>query len=208
MSTQVVVQSVVIRRVNRRAWIAAYLAELSIYSSRPVLYRLLQNPALYFPTWWQRVPPRHRKLRAVTLISVPNVIGETLAQATATLTALQLQTQAAYAASVNPPGLVFQQTPAPGTPVPVGSTVVVTLPLQQVVPNVVGMYFYDAQLALLQAGFLIAAPVLADNPGETIPLGTVMSQSIPPGTAYPAGTQVQITITVIAYLSSQPPLTP
>lgn len=70
------------------------------------------------------------------------------------------------------------------------------------VPNVVGLYFYDAQLAILQAGFWINTPVEVDAPGEV--LGIVLTQSIAPGSFFLL--PQQITITVAAYLSPLPPL--
>jgi hypothetical protein len=76
-----------------------------------------------------------------------------------------------------------------------------------VVPNVVGLYFYDAQLAILGAGFLIAPPILVDQP-EGVTLGIVIGQSIAAGTRFLAQDQVQIFITVAAYISPKPPLTP
>ena len=65
-----------------------------------------------------------------------------------------------------------------------------------VVPNVVGLYYYDAQLALLQAGFLIAPPVFVNAPG-VVP-GIVTTQSLAAGVAVTV--QTQITITASGFL--------
>jgi len=69
-------------------------------------------------------------------------------------------------------------------------------------PSVVGMYYYDAQLAILDASMLIAPPVFV--PSNAVLPGYVISQSILPGTVVP--TQAQMSITVSALRVIQPPL--
>ena len=60
------------------------------------------------------------------------------------------------------------------------------------VPNVVGLFYYDAQLALLNAGFLIAQPAFALS--ATVLPQYVISQSIAAGTQFTQQTQVTIVV--------------
>jgi beta-lactam-binding protein with PASTA domain len=64
------------------------------------------------------------------------------------------------------------------------------------VPNVVGMYYYSAQLALLQAGCLIAFPTFVIAP--TVNPGYVTGQSIAAGTQ--VNPQTLVTITASGFL--------
>ena len=69
------------------------------------------------------------------------------------------------------------------------------------VPNVVGEYYYDAQLNILDAGFWIAPPVFVLS--ATVIPGYVISQSVPAGTRTP--NLEQITITVAGFpVTNQP----
>lgn len=82
-----------------------------------------------------------------------------------------------------PPGayvpLTVSQGPAPPT-------------LTATVPNVVGMFYYDAQLALGTARLLIAPPVFVVS--STVLKQYVISQSIAGGSVVPENTQVVITV--------------
>ena len=60
------------------------------------------------------------------------------------------------------------------------------------VPNVVGKFYYDAQLALLQAGFGIDEPIWVLS--STVLPQYVISQSIPAGTTFTKQTIVRITV--------------
>jgi beta-lactam-binding protein with PASTA domain len=62
---------------------------------------------------------------------------------------------------------------------------------QSVVPDVVGQYYYDAQLAILAAGMLIAPPVWSLS--EVSP-GYVIAQSLAAGTLVNPQTQMTITV--------------
>jgi len=62
------------------------------------------------------------------------------------------------------------------------------------VPNVVGLYFYDAQLAILFSGLFIGPPVYAHS--DTVVPGVVMSQSPVAGRPYIIGEPYQVLITV------------
>lgn len=74
-------------------------------------------------------------------------------------------------------------------------------PTPSIVPNVVGEYYYDAQLAILQAGMLIQPPKFvvdtAVNPGY------VIAQSLVAGTQ--VNPQTPMTITVSGFLVTNQP---
>jgi hypothetical protein len=99
----------------------------------------------------------------------------------------------------DPLGTVMSTTPQPYTLAPPGSyinLVVSNGPIPAgtivTVPNVVGLYYYDAQLALLSVGLYIAQPVFVLS--STVLPTYVISQSIAPGTQINAYTQVTITV--------------
>ena len=60
------------------------------------------------------------------------------------------------------------------------------------VPNVVGKYYYDAQLAILQAGLLIQPPKFVIN--NSVNPGYVISQSLVAGTQVSPQTPMSITV--------------
>lgn len=84
--------------------------------------------------------------------------------------------------------LVVSQGPAP----PVPTTIV---------PDVVGLYYFDAQLAILDAALLTATPNLALS--TTVLPGYVISQSLTPGTT--VNQQTQMTIVVSGFTVLQQP---
>jgi beta-lactam-binding protein with PASTA domain len=82
---------------------------------------------------------------------------------------------------------------------PVGSYVPVIIsegpmpgPTTLTVPNVVGKFYYDAQLALLQAGFLIDVPTFVLS--STVNPQYAISQSVAAGTTFTQQTLITITV--------------
>lgn len=74
------------------------------------------------------------------------------------------------------------------------------------VPNVVGLFYYDAQLAILDAGFLIGPPIWALS-GTVLPQ-YVISQSIPAGTLVSNQTQILITVSGFPVINQPGIITP
>jgi beta-lactam-binding protein with PASTA domain len=72
------------------------------------------------------------------------------------------------------------------------------LPVTRTVPNVVGLFYYQAQLSLLQAGFLIAYPTFALS--STVLPQYVISQSIAAGSQFTQQTQVTIVVSGFSVL--------
>ncbi len=100
----------------------------------------------------------------------------------------------AYSDSV-PAGEVMSQDPAPGTSVPVGSTVSysVSLGVEEVsVPDLAGPAA-DAEQALADAR-LAGAPTEAYS--DSVPAGEVMSQDPAPGTSVPVGSTVSYSVSL------------
>jgi len=104
----------------------------------------------------------------------------------------------AYSPLNAPVGFVIGYNPSAGQAVPAGTTAPtislgpVPVPPTLTVPNVVGKYFYDAQLALLQAGFLIGQPTY--QPSASIIPGIVISQSVSAGSTFTTQWQVLIVV--------------
>lgn len=74
-------------------------------------------------------------------------------------------------------------------------------PTPSIVPNVVGKYYYDAQLAILQAGMLILPPVFVVD--TSVNPGYVIAQSLVAGTQ--VGPQTPMSITVSGFLVTHQP---
>lgn len=99
----------------------------------------------------------------------------------------------------DPLGTVMATIPQPFTNAPLGSSINLIVsngPAQPAttatVPNVVGKYYYDAQLTLLGNALLIAPPVFVLS--NTVLPSYVISQSIAAGAVVGVNTQVVITV--------------
>jgi hypothetical protein len=172
---------------------------------------LTWTPPPYYPPNLPASPPKSQSGPSGAVLFVPPLIGLQIAVAQAELQSLGFLTVPPISApSLTPPGTVIAQSIPAGAAVPAVPQPSVTLTVSQyllVVPNVVGLYVYDAQQAILGGGFMIAPPIL-QGVSEGVTLGIVLSQSIAAGTTFPAAQQVTISITVAAYLTQLPPQTP
>jgi serine/threonine-protein kinase len=121
--------------------------------------------------------------------TIPNVAGETYAQAQAALQALGLTATESTTSSVNyPAGQVDHTAPAIGTQVPPGSTVTVYVsngPPTVQVPNLSGDTVAAAQAALDSAGLKLGQ-VYGPNGGR------VFATVPEPGTTVDAGSSVNL----------------
>lgn len=72
------------------------------------------------------------------------------------------------------------------------------VPKISTVPNVVGKFYYDAQLAILQAGFLIAYPTFQLS--ATVLPQYVISQSLAAGAQFTQQTQMTIVVSGFSVL--------
>ena len=135
-------------------------------------------------------------------ITVPNIIGETRAAATANCTTADLifvpSTQFSSTIAV---GAIISQSPSAGSVVSANSEVsgVVSLGPAIVVPNVVGNSQAAALTAVSGAG--LADGTITQGFSATIPIGSVISQNPSAGTDAAAATPVNLVISSFAPVS-------
>jgi len=106
-------------------------------------------------------------------VALPNVVGQTLDQAQATLQQLGLTVQTVPQEATQPAGTVLAQTPPPGN-VDAGSKVTLTVSSgvgQVAVPNVNGLDVVTATSQLTGAGLVVKQ---AQEANERVPAGTVI----------------------------------
>ena len=138
---------------------------------------------------------------AVTLVvskgpqHVPNVVGLTETDAGNTLTGAGLVVGSVaddFSLTV-PAGSVISQNPAAGTAVGLGSAVNLVISLgPQHVPDVVGLTQPDAVTAITDARLIMGST--AQQFSDTVPEGTVISQSPAAGTEVLVGTPISIVV--------------
>ncbi|GAB4244810.1 MAG: hypothetical protein Kow00122_01290 [Thermoleophilia bacterium] len=127
-----------------------------------------------------------------------------LAAARQSLAAAGYEAAPTFTPGEAPEGTVLEQSPAPGTTLPAGTTVALvvssgpgetttTLPATTTVPDVVGQRLAKALLLLARAGLQgnAAASVPNDDPGRA---GTVAKQTPPAGSEAARGATVDLTV--------------
>jgi serine/threonine-protein kinase len=130
-------------------------------------------------------------------VTVPDVTGQSLAAAEATLAnaELELGTVTKRESTEQQPGTVLSQSPSNGTSVKAKSKVdlvVAEASKNAAVPNVVGETQALAKSTIEQAGFKIATAT--GQTSEAAQVGKVLRQSPGPGTKATKGTTVTVTI--------------
>ena len=133
--------------------------------------------------------------------SVPDVVGQTVAQADTALTALGLNIRQVAGASANvQKGQVFKSAPTSGTEVPRGSIINVYYNNQRptvVVPALEGLTEAQAADRLKTKGLYLGS--VGTQTSTSVAQGAVMSQSVPATEQVARGTKVSVV------LSSGPP---
>ena len=131
-------------------------------------------------------------------ISVPDVVGETQAQAQSILDAtgfvFAINTEQAFSNSVAS-GLVISQDPSAGTLIPVTEPAInllVSLGASVTVPDVVNTTQVDAQSALTSVGLNVGN--VSEQADDTVPAGNVISQDPVAGSEVAAGTLVDLVV--------------
>jgi eukaryotic-like serine/threonine-protein kinase len=151
-------------------------------------------------------------------VKVPDVVGTTTGEATATLRELGLEVNLVPVPSDRPPGSVVAQNPKPGTEAPKGSTVrlnvaqadggtttgettttpttttTTTTPQSQpaTVPDVVGQELADAARAFADQGLKVSLRYVPSNEAT----GRVVAQAQPAGTQRRRGDTVQLNVSI------------
>jgi serine/threonine-protein kinase len=130
---------------------------------------------------------------SATLKAVPDVRGETLAEATDTLKAFGFKvTHTTEANDAFDAGKVFAEDPDHGQKVAVGSTVALKVSAgadKVSVPTVIGMTQDDAKAALATSGFEVR---VESSPDTSKPVDQVVDQNPAPNTTAPKGSTVTI----------------
>jgi len=137
--------------------------------------------------------------------NVPSVVGLSLSDATARLNSAGFHANPKYVDSNAPKDQVVQQSPAPNTPEPKGSSVTVQVsngPPQVSVPDVVGYTSQQAVLTLQNAGFQVTQQPVATGADQD---NIVQSQSPDGGSSAAKGSTVTI---VVGQHSPGPPPPP
>ena len=130
-------------------------------------------------------------------IGVIDVSGLTFEAAVDALAAAELRDGriSEVETEASPPGIVLAQRPEPGTMVPAGSAVDLTIarsPQLTTVPNVAGISEAEALRRLRDAGLVPGARVR--TPSDVLPAGTVVTTQPGPGTRIAIGSVVEVTV--------------
>jgi len=131
-------------------------------------------------------------------VAVPDVVGQTEADAASVITGAGLVSGTSEAADETvPAGSVISQDPAAGTMVAAGSTVNIVVstgpdaPATVPVPDVAGLPEGDAQKALEDAGFVTTS---TQQPSADVEIGLVISTNPAAGTEVAADTSVEMIV--------------
>jgi serine/threonine protein kinase/beta-lactam-binding protein with PASTA domain len=130
----------------------------------------------------------------VAQVKVPNVVGQDVNQAVATLAGLGLNPNIARVYSTAQQDTVTAQQPHAGDSVPKGSNIRINVsrgakPVQ--VPDVTGQPFANAKSALQGQGFRVAR---VDVQSDQYPKGVVVASDPPPGSNVAKGAKVTLSV--------------
>jgi len=130
-------------------------------------------------------------------VSVPAITGLSFEEAVTVLEGTQLRVGrvSEIETEASPPGIVLTQRPDPGTSLPAGTAVDVTVarsPVLTTVPNVAGISEAEALRRLRDAGLVPGARVRA--PSDSLPAGTVITTQPGPGTRVAVDSVIEVTV--------------
>jgi hypothetical protein len=128
--------------------------------------------------------------------TVPNVLGQLLADATTAISAAGLTSSSTERESASTPSSVLEQTPAPAAVVSPGSMVSLVVakaavPVTATVPAIVGSLEADATAAILAAGLVAGTRTTA---ASAYAAGTVSAQAPAAGSVVAIGSAVAYTV--------------
>jgi len=132
-------------------------------------------------------------------VIVPDIVGKTLAEATALLREAGLNHTIKEAESNPdvPPNVVLRQNPVGGHTVRVGRTVEIVPsrgPELVKVPNIIGMTLLAAEIALTRDGFVLGEKT--ERTHETVPVEHIIEQNPRPGTLTERGERIDISVSL------------
>ncbi|MBT9153427.1 MAG: Serine/threonine-protein kinase PrkC [Firmicutes bacterium] len=160
---------------------------LAVVSSVMAVTMLLTVAGLLYTFW-----PRPE-------VVVPEIVGKTLAEATADLREVGLNYTIKEAES-NPdvaPNVVLRQNPEGGQTVRAGRTVEIVPsrgPELLEVPNVIGMTLLQAEISLTREGFVLGQKT--ERTHETVPAEHIIEQNPRPGTLTQRGEHIDVLISL------------
>ncbi len=160
---------------------------LAVVSSLMALTMLVTLAVLLYTFW-----PRPE-------VMVPDVVGKTLAEATAVLRMAGLNHTIAEAESNPdvPPNVVLRQDPEGGNTVRAGRTVEIVPsrgPDLLEVPNIIGMTLLQAEIDLTRGGFVFGHKT--ERTHETVPAEQIIEQNPRPGTLTQRGEHVDVVVSL------------
>ena len=131
-----------------------------------------------------------------TQVSVPSVVGATLADATATITVsvLNVGTVTNANSTTVPAGVVISQSPLAGTSVSARSAVSLVVSLGALVPNVVDATQAAATAAINAAGLIVST--VTTSTSTTVAAGSVISQNPAGNTNAAPGSAVSLVVSI------------
>jgi VWFA-related protein len=141
-----------------------------------------------------------------TMVTVPNVVNQTEAAATAAIQGAQLVvgTLSQQSSTTVVAGSVISQSPAAGTSLATGSAVSLVISTGPVaVPNVVNQTQAVATTTLTGAGLALGA--VTQSSSATVPSGSVISQNPAAGTNVAAGSAVALVVSTGPVAPPPPP---
>ncbi|MCG8554706.1 MAG: PASTA domain-containing protein [Proteobacteria bacterium] len=127
------------------------------------------------------------------IVSVPAVVGRSLADAKRALEQAGLRVGTPSATGKGPPGTVTAITPAPGTPVKTGSSVTLTVaPTGLQTPKLVGLSLSRAKAELAKRGLTLGQ--VRERYDRTKRAYVVLEQDPTPGSVVPRGATVDLVV--------------
>jgi serine/threonine-protein kinase len=132
-------------------------------------------------------------------VTVPDIVGKTLAEATALLREAGLNHTIKEAESNPdvPPNVVLRQDPPGGHTVRAGRTVEIVPsrgPELVKVPNIIGMTLLAAEIALTRDGFVLGEKT--ERTHETVPVEHIIEQNPRPGTLTERGERIDVSVSL------------
>jgi beta-lactam-binding protein with PASTA domain/tRNA A-37 threonylcarbamoyl transferase component Bud32 len=131
----------------------------------------------------------------VTMVTVPSVVGQQFATATATLNQAGLSSKPKFVSSTKPPETVLKESPAGGTSVKSTTVIQLTVSISQSsasVPNVVGFTQTAAGSAITGANLTVGTQTSACS--QQVTTGDVASQTPSAGTQQPPQTPINLVV--------------
>lgn len=139
------------------------------------------------------------EIRPGDIVKAPEIVGHTLDEAKEILSELGLEVRVGMELPSNdvPEGVIMSQTPDAGASIKSGQSIEVNVSKGKVdgnVPDVVGKSLANARTMLETYKFKVGT--VSEEVSESVPKGTVISQSPVAGTPYPDGSEISLVVSL------------